>query len=373
MNLSTPAKVGILVLASLIALGIMIIWKTEIFMVSEGYSMIGTFNSIEGLTIGSEVRYRGFKVGKVMEIDPGPYAIRLRAVVDKKIKFPADSELRVAYDGIVGQKYLEVKPGTAQEIYAPPQVLQGIKTAAIVDFVDIGSKNLEETKRILENIRMIVENPKLQKAFLSTVFTADKVATDLELLTSELRQTNIGIRDIVADPKFQKAVKGTIRETEKTLSSANRFFDSVGKMNLRASGGIELGTVANTVKGNVDIIRDEKNYFRFGMGEGPSRTLSLLDILFTSKVAEKHGFRLGVINNQLGGGLTFYPNKDITWRADIYDINNPRPNWAKLRIGYERQIRDYMDLTITGDDLVNQATRNFTIGIQVKPPGERIY
>ncbi len=373
MGLSTPAKVGILTILALVALGTIIAWKTELFMVREGYEMIGSFNSIEGLTLGSEIRYRGFKIGKVTRIDPGPYDIRVFSVINRSVKFPGDSELRVAYDGIVGLKFLEIRPGTGEATYESPMVLYGVRTASLVDFIDIGSQNLVETKKIMESIRMIVENKQLQESVLRTVFTADKVASDLERLTSEIRETNKGIRDIVTDPKFQQNIKGTIAETEKTLSSANRFFDSAGKMNLRASAGIDIGTSANSVIGNVDLVQNERNFFDLGIGEGPTRQISLLNVLFNAKVSDTVNYRIGVINNQLGGGLAYYPSRTITYRGDIYDINNPKPNAPKVRLGYEHELADYMDLTFKADDVLNQPNRNFTIGIRVKPVGERIY
>jgi phospholipid/cholesterol/gamma-HCH transport system substrate-binding protein len=373
MNLSTPAKVGIITLISLIALAVVITWKTELLLMREGYRLTGSFESIEGLTIGSEVRYRGFKVGKILNIDPGPYDIKVYAVVNNAIKFPSDSSLRIAYDGIVGLKYLEIRPGSSEALYDSSQVLVGIKTAGIVDFVDIGSQNLVETKKIMENIRMIVENKALQSSIINTAVTADKLSGDLEKLVLEIRKTNQGIQDVVADPAFQQNVKGTIQETKKTLSSANSFFESVGKINVRATGGVDLGSRSNAARGNVDVIQSENNYLRVGMGEGPTRQLSVLDVLFNSRVAQDFGFRLGVINNQLGGGLAFYPSRKVTFRGDIYDVNNPRPNWPKLRLGYEYEMAEYRDLALNADDILNRESRNFTIGISVKPLGARIY
>lgn len=373
MAVTTRAKVGMLTLIALIALATVIVWKTEIFRVREGYEMVGSFDNIEGLTIGSEVRFRGFKVGKVMAIDAGPYDIKVYTVIDRDIKFSEDSELRISYDGIVGLKFLEIRPGTSEVIYRPPTILYGIKTSGIVDFVDLGSQNLEESKRILENIRMIVENREMQDSIYHTVRTADKVAIELELLAMELRQTNQGISDVVADPKFQDNVKGTIRETRQTLASANNFFDSVGKIKLRASGGIDVGSKANSVRGNVDVVQSERNYLRFAMGEGPTRQLSLLDVLFVAKVNDGFGYRIGVINNQLGGGIALYPGRSMALRGDVYDINNPRPDYPKLRLGYELELVNYMDLTMGGDDVLNEATRNYTVGIRVKGPGEDLY
>jgi ABC-type transporter Mla subunit MlaD len=373
MGLSTTAKVGIVTLLGLVMLAAVIAWKTEIFMVGRGYEVISTFDNVEGLTIGSEVRFRGSKVGKVMRIDPGPYDIKIYSVVDRSVKIPNDSTLRVAYDGIVGMKYLEIRPGTSETLYAAPQLLIGTRTSAIVDFVDIGSKNLEETKAILAAVRKIVENPALQHSFVNAVVVADRTAQQLEDLTKELRATNKGIHDIVTDPKFQENVKGTIGETEKTLSSANRFFENIGKVNMRVSGGVDVGSRSNAVRGDVDVIQSDRTYYRVGFGEGPTRAPALLDFLLTNRSTNTLGFRLGVINSQLGGGLIMYPNQKGNVIADIYDINNPRPNNPKVRVGYEQEFQEYMDILLQGDDLLNQGSRNYLFGIRVKPNGERLY
>lgn len=373
MQLSTSAKVGMLTIVALIALAIVSVWKTDLFMVREGYRMTGSFNNIEGLTQGSEIRYRGFKVGKVLKIDPGPYDIKVYAVIARDIKFPIDSTLRVSYDGIVGEKYLEIRPGTSETEYRAGDVLDGVKTSAIVDFVDVGTQNLQESKRILQDIRLLLEDPRLQQAIYGTVYAAQSVAVEADQLTKELRETNQGIRDIVGDPKFQKNVKGTIAETEKTLSNANQFFESVGKINMRASAGLDIGSRANAVQGDVDIVRDERNYFRIGMGEGPTRSIGLLDLLFTSQLNREWGYRIGVINNQIGGGVALFPTGYNLVRADIYDINNPRPLWPKIRLGYEHELRSYMDLALKADDLLNEGSRNFTFGIKVKPPGSKVF
>ena len=366
MNLSTTAKVGIVTLIGLVLIGIVIVWKTDIFLVGSGYKLTCSFENIEGLTLGSEVRYRGLKVGKVMHIDPGPYDIQIIAQVDRSIKIPSDSTLRVSYDGIVGLKFLEIKPGTAESMYASTQVLDGVRTAAIVDFVDIAAKNLVETKAILVAVRKVIENPALQASFTNAVFAAEKLA-------NELRAATQGIMKITTDPKFQAGVTGTVTETEKTLSSANRFFESMGKLNLRASGGLDLGTRANAVRGDVDVIQNEQNYLRFGIGEGPTRQLSVLDFLVSSKVPGNLGYRLGIINNQLGGGVVFHPSKLSNFMVDIYDINNPRPNLPKLRLGYDYELRDYMDMLMQADDVLNTGNSNFMLGIRVKPASEKLY
>jgi hypothetical protein len=151
----------------------------------------------------------------------------------------------------------------------------------------------------------------------------------------------------------------------------------MGKLDLRTSGGIDIGTRSNAVRGDIDIIQSEKNYFRLGIGEGPTRQLSMLDLVFNNKIASDFSYRIGVINNQLGGGIAFFPSVRTILRGDIYDINNASSTaerlWPKVRLGYEYEMRDYLDFLLQADNILNNDNSNLMIGFRVKPPGEKLY
>ena len=358
MKLSTAAKVGIMTLIGAIALASIITWKSNLFLIAEGIELVGSFPNIEGLTIGSEVRYRGFNVGKVMRIDPGPADIKVYATVKRGLKMPLDSTLRVGFDGIVGLKYLEIKPGTLEAVYRSGTVMQGISTAGLVDFVDIGTKNLAETKAIFEEFHSFISNPEFQAAISNTAINTEK-------LTYELRETNAGIAKITTDPKFQESVKGTVAETNKTLSSANRFFEGFGKLNVKPSGDVQYGSSANSIRANVDVSQSEADYLRLGIGEGPTRNLSLLDVLISRRMLQTFGFKLGMINTYLGGGVDLYANPDWTLSGDMYDFNNPKPAVPKFRVTSSYFVTDYTSLLLQADDVFNSG-RNYSFGLRVQ-------
>lgn len=358
MKLSTAAKVGIMTLIGAIALAMIITWKSNLFLTAQGFELVGSFTNIEGLTVGSEVRYRGFNVGKVMRIDPGPADIKVYATVKRGLKMPEDSTLRVGFDGIVGLKYLEIKPGSLETLYKPGMVLQGISTSGLVDFVDVGTQNLMETKAILEEFRRFVSNPELQQAINNT-------ATNTEKLTLELRETNAGIAKITTDPKFQESVKGTVAETNKTLASANRFFEGFGKLNVKPSGDVQYGSSANSIRANVDIAQSEADYLRIGIGEGPTRNLSLLDVLLSRRILQSFGFKLGMINTFLGGGLDVYANPGWILSGDVYDFNNPKPAVPKIRVTSASEITDYTSVLLQADNIFNPE-RNYLFGIRIQ-------
>ena len=365
--MSTQAKVGIALITALIILGALVTWKSAILLKFSGYELIGSFQNIEGLTVGSEIRYRGFKVGKVLRMDPGTQEIRIECVINKDIKFPADSDLRVGFDGLVGLKYLEITPGRSEEVYKAGQTLYGKKTSGIVDFVDMGAQNLAETKRIFMAIREFIENKEIKAAFVNAVFNVEKATIEINRLTQQLQAVTESVNRIVGDKGFQENFKGTVASTNKTLNSANEFFEGIGKIHVKPSADVLFGGLSNQIKGNLDISQNEVNSWKIALGEGPTRNLALLDLQVASAVSNTIALRLGMINTHLGGGIDYTPNNNLLLSGDIYDINNTKPNAPKLRFTSNYRMSSYINLLLQADDFLNSGSANYSIGVRVKP------
>ncbi len=90
-------------------------------MTLDGYTLHARFDAIDGLSVGSDVRMAGVKVGSVTaaRLDPQSY----RAVVDfsvaSDVKLPKDSSAAVTSDGLLGGKYLDLQPGGDNAIIPP--------------------------------------------------------------------------------------------------------------------------------------------------------------------------------------------------------------------------------------------------------------
>ncbi len=80
---------------------------------SSGYTLHAKFDRIDGLSVGSDVRVAGVKVGGVTSarIDPQSYQAVVDFSVADNIKLPKDSSAVVTSDGLLGGKYLSLEPG----------------------------------------------------------------------------------------------------------------------------------------------------------------------------------------------------------------------------------------------------------------------
>ncbi len=207
MTFSTNVKVGLVVFLALVLLAGIILWKGDIFQKVTGYELIGSFDNVGGLLEGADVRYRGFKVGKVVRIIPGIQDTRVYLNIASHIRVSEGSTLRIAYDGLIGQKYVEIMPVESDKVYKAGSVLKGFSTLGLVDFIDVGTINLEELKKILESVRKVTDDPATQKAVKEALINIEGVSYQLNKFIKDL---NV----IMASEDFKKTLEGLSETSE---------------------------------------------------------------------------------------------------------------------------------------------------------------
>jgi phospholipid/cholesterol/gamma-HCH transport system substrate-binding protein len=81
-----------------------------------GYPLSASFASAEGISVGTDVRMAGVKIGTVTEVslNPETYQAELRFNVRDGILIPDDSEVKVASEGLLGGSFLELSAGGSE-------------------------------------------------------------------------------------------------------------------------------------------------------------------------------------------------------------------------------------------------------------------
>ncbi|SMP21967.1 outer membrane lipid asymmetry maintenance protein MlaD [Shimia sagamensis] len=78
-----------------------------------GYGLNASFRSIEGVSVGTDVRLAGVKIGTVTDIQLDPQTFRALttfSVLDG-IELPDDSAVVVSSEGLLGGNFVEILPG----------------------------------------------------------------------------------------------------------------------------------------------------------------------------------------------------------------------------------------------------------------------
>lgn len=80
---------------------------------ADQYQVTARFNSVSGISRGSDVRIAGVKAGVVRSIegDPKTFEAVARLALDAKWELPEDTDARISTDGLLGGAYVALEPG----------------------------------------------------------------------------------------------------------------------------------------------------------------------------------------------------------------------------------------------------------------------
>ena len=110
---TTEIAVGGLVLATALGFAIYMGQATGLATGSDGYELTASFRSIEGVTVGTDVRLAGVKIGSVTDIALNPDTFRADAqlTVQDDVVLPDDTAVVISSEGLLGGNFVEILPG----------------------------------------------------------------------------------------------------------------------------------------------------------------------------------------------------------------------------------------------------------------------
>ena len=81
--------------------------------VEAGYLVSGKFNNASGISLGSDIRVGGIKIGVVsgLDLDPNSYEAVVTMQIRQNTKLPKDSSAAIVSSGLLGEKFIQLTPG----------------------------------------------------------------------------------------------------------------------------------------------------------------------------------------------------------------------------------------------------------------------
>lgn len=190
--MKTETKVGLLSLAAIMTLIIFGYWVGLYNPFTNQNDLHIMYNYAGGIEVGSPVRVMGIKVGKVTAIDFLPeykmesgelVQLRVSVTVDKKAwkSIRQDSRFFINLAGVIGEKFLEISPGSAESpAVSPGQVLRGEDPPRIDQLI---SQSYGLAGKIIELIE------KNEGSVTNTITQVDKLLTNFNKTLQLLDKT----------------------------------------------------------------------------------------------------------------------------------------------------------------------------------------
>ena len=88
---------------------------------ASGYTVTASFGSVKGISVGTDVRMAGIKIGSVIgqTLDRDTYRANIVMDVDTTVKLPEDSTAKIASESLLGGNFVQLEPGGSETMIEP--------------------------------------------------------------------------------------------------------------------------------------------------------------------------------------------------------------------------------------------------------------
>ena len=84
--------------------------------VSGGYKVVAEFDNAQGVSVGTDVRLAGVKIGTVTghSLNPENYMARVELTLDSSVSLADDTAAKITSEGLLGGNFISMDPGGSE-------------------------------------------------------------------------------------------------------------------------------------------------------------------------------------------------------------------------------------------------------------------
>jgi phospholipid/cholesterol/gamma-HCH transport system substrate-binding protein len=296
--MSSAAKVGIVMLIALAVLGYFILKIEDLDLNRSGGTreIKARFDDVAGLEDESAVRIAGVRKGHVTNVKALPDGTaEVTMEIDDDIPIHSDATARIANLGLLGEKYVELDPGTQK---APVQnaesiVVRGSAPASFDDVTSQVSAIAEDVKAITASLRTVMAGPAGQQRL-------DQIVGNVQAITAEVRAL------IAANRSNVDATMANTREITAHLRvEIPRLADSIERVANQLGGTVgenrsEVREIVTNLRGLSADLRVTADNLNAVSGQVRSGEGTVGKLLYSDEAHQKLTAALGSVE----GGVT---------------------------------------------------------------------
>ena len=129
--------VGLFVLLGLLAIVFLALKAANLatFRVGGTYAVTAKFDNIGGLKVRAPVKSAGVTIGRVAAIalDTSSYQGTVTMELEEGVAFPADTSAKILTSGLLGDQYIGLEPGGAEQSLKPGDRIKMTQSAVVLE------------------------------------------------------------------------------------------------------------------------------------------------------------------------------------------------------------------------------------------------
>ncbi len=212
-------KVGLFVLLSLGILSYLVFQSGDFYM-KPGFTVRFVFSFVHGIDAGTPVKLAGVNVGEVKQTQvvrnpKGETQVEVGAWIAQGVYIEDDARAVIKSLGMLGEKYIEIIPGTpGEKMIGNGSTVIGKNPFAIEDIAEGTRELIAQLQSVSENVNSVVSDPEFKQAVKGTFVQADKTFSSAQVVLSNFTQASEDLKDAA---KSAKIVLARLRDGEGTV------------------------------------------------------------------------------------------------------------------------------------------------------------
>lgn len=270
-------RVGLTVVIATLVLVIGTAWLAGSGLHRKGYTVTVIFPQVGGLAADDPVMVSGVEKGRVTAVDLRPHDVAVTVWLPGDVKVPDDSRWSLEAIGMMGERFVGVRPGASETMIAEGAELRGDYRPAASEVASSAGEMVDTVARLVSRIDSLLAGAG-EGALAQTSEAAREARELLAENRADLRATLQAMREASQDARgLVSANREPLTEAIENLARASRRMDDAVER-LDAASGPLVRAAERVGRGEGSLgkfVADDSLYFEL------RRTVRGLDSLLT--------------------------------------------------------------------------------------------
>jgi len=230
-------KVGVFVLLGVILLGFFIFSVGGVSFLNEEKIVTVIFDFANGLKKNAPVRIAGVDKGIVKNIDlffdrrDSKTKAHVELSVEDEVQIPEDSVIMINQLGLMGEKYVEIFPGTNTDLfYEEKQIIVGKDPIAQEVLAERIMEVANKLERSIEGVNNVIGDEQKMNAVGKTIDNLDKMTGQINEIVHKLNEGNGTAGKLLFDDTLYENMVGITADLNDIFYNIKQGKGTIGKL-----------------------------------------------------------------------------------------------------------------------------------------------